>query len=130
MATTTKKDTPINRSNVQMFRGQLQAAMNKVLEDHGMKAAIGNIRFTAADFRFKVDVVKVSPNNKTTTEVKVGQLWQFGAKTYTIESINGDQLIGTRPSRGRAAYFNGGLGRFRIDRIKLLAGGTLVRDVT
>jgi hypothetical protein len=128
--TTTRAVTQISKGTCQTLRPKMADALNKVLADYGMKAAIGNITFSPIDLRFKVNIVLVDPNSTTTKEVKVGQTWQFGNKTYRIEQINGTTIHASRPSRGKyALMFGNGRQTYRMDRSRLLAGGTLVKDV-
>lgn len=127
---TTKKlaVNQITKGVATSLRPKMTAALNQVLSDYGMKGTIGNITFTPFDMRFKVNIVIVDPASPTTTEIKVRQMWQYGTKTYRIEQVDGDVIIASRPSRGRFAYLNGGRQNYRIDRVKLLAAGVLVKD--
>jgi len=129
MAVTTKavKVTNIDRGSVNALRGEINTALKNVLDKHGLIGVIGNITFSpGANFRCKLTVSQPkAPRTGPVATPKVGDVWLFGAKSYTIAEVRGADVVvenvNARPKWGRPAK------RYRITIAKLQSDGTFLR---
>lgn len=111
---TKSKVTPIQRGNMSTLRADATKALQDVMSKHGLRVDLGRITFEPGrEFRCKLTVVQPALDTKPGTTPKVGDSWKFGRGTYTIESVTGNEVIGSRMVTYR------GMRRTRSYRIKL-----------
>jgi hypothetical protein len=136
MATAAKKApkvTPIQKGNMNILRNDMTNALRDVMAKHGLSVDVGRITFIpGTELRCKVTVVQGVPvvNTVSNTVPVVGENWRFAGKLYRVESVAGNSVIVSRPSRARGARFEAGRGyvsNFRITLGQLMTSGVKVK---
>lgn len=116
---TKSKVTPIQRGNMLTLRADMTKALQDVMTKHGLRVDVGRITFEPArEFRCKVTVVQPAQSDAIGSTPKVGESWKFGRSTYTIESVSGQSVIGSRTVTYRGMQTRRSY-RIKLDQIKL-----------
>lgn len=105
--------TTINKANCEVLRKDINEALEKILSKHGLIGSIGRITFDpGAEIRTKLTIVQPAAGVTQGAKPKVGEVWSFGNKQYTIltetPKITATRLVRGLPRTFRvASNFNG-----------------------